>query len=119
QMKTLIISCLCLTYFVSVPAIPAELPEEPMIVRSKTVDDGLELRLANLEQTTTKVQLTSLDREREVFTEHVRKHNGYALLIKNKDLKHGRYLLTVSKGKTTRKQVILVTKAGMMASDWK
>ncbi|MEO0731543.1 MAG: hypothetical protein AAFZ52_01820 [Bacteroidota bacterium] len=118
-MKTLIISTLCLSFFVSVPAVPADLPDEPMIVRSKTVTDGLELRLANLEQANTKVQLTSLDRDREIFTQYVRKHNGYALLIKNEDLKQGRYLLTVTKGKAKRQQVILVTKAGMMCSDWK
>ncbi|MEM9527091.1 MAG: hypothetical protein AAGA31_10800, partial [Bacteroidota bacterium] len=74
---------------------------------------------ANLEKEKTMVQLINLDSDREVFTDQIRKHNGYRYKLQLDQLSHGRYLLKVKKGKTLRQQVLLVTGNGILCSDWK
>lgn len=119
-MKSLILSCLCLSFFVSTPAFAADSgPDEPLIVRSRPVFDGLEITVANLEKETTRVELVNLDDDREIFTDNIRNHNGYRYKLNTDQLKHGRYLLKVKKGETLRQQVLLVTGNGVLCSDWR
>lgn len=120
QMKSLILSCLCLSFFISTPTFAATTdPGEPLIVRSHAVFDGLEVTVANLEKATTTVRLINLDKDREVFSDQIRNHNGYRYKLQLDQLKHGRYLLKVKKGKTLRQQVLLVTGNGVLCSDWR
>jgi len=119
-MKKLIFSVLALFLLASAPAFANSTnPHEPLIVRSQIAEGGLEIILANLEQETTTISLTSLDRKKKVFTDLIRKHNGYSYKLDLEKLKMGRYLLAVKKGDVTRQQVILISKDGMMCSDWK
>ena len=119
-MKKLIFSTLALVLFAASPtfANPAN-PNEPLIVRSQVAEGGLEIVLANLEQQNTILSLTSLDRKKKVFTDLIRKHNGYSYKLALDKLKNGRYLLAVKKGDVIRQQVILISDNGMMCSDWK
>ncbi|TXF88364.1 hypothetical protein FUA23_15400 [Neolewinella aurantiaca] len=93
--------------------------DEPLIVRSKLVEGGMELLIANLEQSKTTISITSLQTNREVFTDQVRNHNGYSYNLNMDELKPGRYVLSVTKGKEVRKQVLLVKKSGITCSAWK
>ncbi|MFT5998381.1 MAG: hypothetical protein ACI81P_000834 [Neolewinella sp.] len=92
---------------------------EPLIVRSHLAEGGLEVIIANLQQETATITLTSLTTDRELFNDRIRKHNGYSYSLNLDELHHGRYILAVKKGKTTRKQVILVNSKGAMCSEWK
>lgn len=119
-MKKLIFSVLALVLFAASPTYANSTnPHEPLIVRSQMAEGGLEIVLANLEQETTTLSLTSLDRKKKVFTDLIRKHNGYSYKLALDKLKKGRYLLAVKKGDVVRQQVILISDDGMMCSDWK
>lgn len=120
-MKTLFLSAILLSSFVSVPletGNPSN-PEEPLIVRSQAGITGLEVILANLEQEATKISLTDLDKDEVYFSEVIRKHNGYSMNLQLDKLPEGRYLLSVKKGEALRRQVLLKTEAGLMCSAWK
>lgn len=119
-MKNLIFSLLALFILSAAPASAhTTTNDEPLIVRSKVMEGGLEVLIANLEQTKTTLTLTNLDTDREIFTDRIRKHNGYSYNINMDKLKPGRYLLSVTKGEEIRQQVILLTRNGMMCSAWK
>ncbi len=121
-MKNLIFSLLALFTFSTAPAAAhttSPSPGEPLIVRSKVMEGGLEVLMANLEKVKTVLTLTNLDTKREMFSDRIRKHNGYSYNLNMDKLKPGRYLLSVTKGKQVRKQVLLVTKKGVMCSAWK
>lgn len=83
------------------------------------MEGGLEVLIANLEQTKTTLTLTNLDTKREMFSDRIRKHNGYSYNLNMDKLKPGRYLLSVTKDKEVRKQVLLISKEGIMCSAWK
>ncbi len=83
------------------------------------MEGGLEVLMANLQQTKTVITLTNLNTKRELFSDRIRKHNGYSYNLNLDKLKRGRYLLSVTKGKEVRKQVLLVSKKGVMCSAWK
>lgn len=119
-MKNLFFSILALLVLSTAPAsahTPSE--NEPLIVRSKLMEGGLEVLIANLEQSKTVLTLTNLDTKREMFSDRIRKHNGYSYNLNMDKLKPGRYILSVTKGKEIRQQVLLVTKKGVMCSAWK
>ena len=120
-MKSLIYLAVLLSSFVSVPAGAAALPNsvEPLIVRSAMAETGLELVLANLQLEKTTITLTDLDAEETYLTETVRKHNGYSFSINLEELPEGRYCLSVKKGDTLRRQILLKTETGVMCSAWK
>lgn len=120
-MKTLILTAVLLSSFVSVPLETGNHsnPDEPLIVRSQTSVTGLEVILANLEQEATKIFLTNMDKKEVYFSETIRKHNGYSMNLKLEKLPEGRYLLSVKKGEVLRRQVLLKTEAGLMCSAWK
>ncbi len=92
---------------------------EPLIVRSHLAEGGLEVIIANLEQETAHVTLTSLQTDRKLFSDRIRKHNGFSYNLNLDELHHGRYILAVKKGDITRRQVILVNSKGVMCSEWK
>jgi hypothetical protein len=92
---------------------------EPFIVRSHVAEGGLEVLIANLQRETATITLTSLTTKRELFKDHIRKHNGYSYNLNLDELHHGRYILAVKKGDTVRKQVILVNSKGALCSQWK
>jgi hypothetical protein len=119
-MKNLLFSILALFILSPAPAA-AHTPNsnEPLIVRSKVMEGGLEVLMANLQQTKTVITLTNLNTKRELFSDRIRKHNGYSYNLNLDKLKRGRYLLSVTKGKEVRKQVLLVSKKGVMCSAWK
>lgn len=120
-MKSLIYLAIVISSFVSQPVGAAALPnpDEPLIVKSQLGVMGLELTVANLEQTTTTVTLTCLDNGDKHFTDIIRKHNGYSYNLHLDELPEGRYCLAVKKGKTLRQQILLKTADGVMCSDWK
>jgi len=119
-MKSLFFPLLALFILSSAPAAAHDtLDTEPLIVRSKLMEGGLEVLIANLEQSKTVLTLTNLDTKQEMFSDLIRKHNGYSYNLNMDKLKKGRYLLKVTKGKEVRQQVLLVTKTGVMCSAWK
>lgn len=119
-MKNLIFSLLALFVLTPAPAAALDsLETEPLIVRSQVMVGGLEVLLANLEQSKTVLTLINLDTKREMFSDRVRKHNGYSYMLNLDKLKKGRYLLSVTKGKEVRQQVLLVTKDEILCSAWK
>lgn len=119
-MKNLIFPLLALFVLSAAPAAAHTAPNgEPLIVRSKLMEGGLEVLIANLEQTKTTLTLTNLDTKREMFSDRIRKHNGYSYNLNMDKLKPGRYLLSVTKDKEVRKQVLLISKEGIMCSAWK
>ena len=108
--------------FVLASAAPTFSPAtgaEPMITRSNVAEHRLEVTLANLEQQLTVVRLTDLDQNTEFFSNRIKNHNGYGICLSLTDIPEGRYVLSVEKGDTVRKQVILKTETGVMCSDWK
>lgn len=103
-----------------VPAFAMTAPDaDPLITRSSIDGHSLQLALANLEGISTEVTITALDNGDRHFRELVKKHNGYRSGFDLADLDAGRYVITVTKGETVRRQVILITENGMMCSDWK
>lgn len=120
QMKNLILTTLAFLFLMAAPTMAAETTVgEPLIVRSHIAEGGLEVIIANLEKETALVTLTSLQTDRELFSDRIRNHNGYSYNINLDDLHHGRYILSVKKGDVTRKQVILVNSKGVLCSQWK
>lgn len=122
-MKNLFFSLFAFLFLATATAMAAPPVEntakEPLIVRSHMAEGGLEVMIANLEQETATITLTSLTTNRELFKDHIRKHNGFSYNLNLDELHHGRYILAVKKGETTRKQVILVNSKGAMCSGWK
>jgi hypothetical protein len=119
-MKNVLISFLALCCLFSAPAAAHEYADdEPLIVRSQLIEGGLKVLVANLEQETATITLTSIDRRERVFNDRISKHNGYSYSLNLDQLRHGRYILAVKKGDTLRQQVILVGETGVMCSDWK
>ncbi|WP_116125413.1 hypothetical protein [Lewinella sp. IMCC34183] len=105
-------------------SVPAPMPAlatavNPLITRSSLGDNALMLTLANLEQTRTKVKLSSLSTGAVYFRDIVNKHNGYCINLILDDLPEGRFVLSVEKEDVLRRQVILKTANGVMCSDWK
>lgn len=122
-MKNLLFSTFAFLILATAPALAAPVVVntvgEPLIVRSQMAEGGLEVLIANLEQETATITLTSLTTNRELFKDRIRKHNGFSYNLNLDELHHGRYVLAVKKGETTRQQVILVNSKGAMCSDWK
>lgn len=116
-MKSLLFSLLVCT---CVPALAMSAPDtDPLITRSSIDGYSLQLGLANLEGVRTEVTLTGLDNGDIFYRQLVKKHNGFRSGLDLSDLTAGRYLITVTKGETVRRQVILKTEAGVMCSQWK
>ncbi|MGB3799700.1 MAG: hypothetical protein WA952_07775 [Lewinella sp.] len=103
----------------SVPAVATAATVEPLITRTFIEEDRLEITLANLEQERTTVRLTDLNNHTEYFSERIKNHNGYGVCLSLDQLPEGRYVLSVQKGDTVRRQVVLKTATGTMCSDWK
>lgn len=122
-MKKLIFACFAFCLFATSPAFASGGNDgdytNPLIVRSEVSGNDLEVIVANLNQASTFFSLTDLDRDREIYRDKIRKRNGYSYKLGMEKLKIGRYLLSVKKGDVIRQQVILITKDGMMCSDWK
>ena len=120
-MKNLVFTLVALFSLCSAPAFAHETDtgKEPLIVRSQMMPGGLEVLIANLEQEKTTITFTNLDTGLDIFTDRIRKHNGYSYNLNFDKLTFGRYLLTVKKGKAVRQQVILKAETGIMCSDWK
>ena len=121
-MKTYLFSLCLLFCLVSTNAFAntsVEDPQEPLIVRSYLVTDGLEITLANLQKTRTTVKLENLDLDKLVYSDIVRNHNGYSYNLNLNNLPNGRYLLSVTKNNAVRQQVLVIADHGVMCSDWK
>lgn len=93
--------------------------KDPMIVRTTTAEDGVQVLLANLEKVTTTVELKSLDTKEVVLDEQVRNRNGFSYDLHLDKLAYGRYILSVTKGETVKTQVILVNENGIYLSQVK
>lgn len=123
-MKTLFYSLFALVLACG-PALVSATPlstvdPEPLIVRSQPVYGGMAITLANLEQVRTTVTLHALDdSNRKLYTDVITNHNGYSLNLNLDKLDEGRYVLSVKKGDTLRKQVILKDANGIRCSAWK
>lgn len=93
---------------------------EKVLVRTEVVDDyALKLRLANLQQEVTKVEIKHLTRGTSYFTDYIRNHNGYATLIDLEKLPQGKYVLEITQRDESRTVVIRVNKYGLFISDVK
>jgi len=121
-MQTLVCTLLALFSFCTAPAFAHSADTsatEPLIVRSQMMPGGLEVLIANLEQENASITLVDLEDGQEIFTDRIRKHNGYSYNLNFDKLAFGRYQLEVKKGKTVRKQVILKAETGVVCSNWK
>ncbi len=101
-----------------VPAF-ASAPVESLITRSHVTATHLSLTLANLEQDRTLVQFYDLDTEVTLYRQVVKDHNGFSVNLSLEELPTGRYVISVQKGDTLRRQVIRKTETGIQCSDWK
>ncbi len=118
-MNTLLFSFLLCT---SGPAAtpPADLAAvEPLITRSFVAAGRIDLTIANLEKEVTVVKLTSLSTDETLFRQRITNHNGYSVSLCLKEVPEGRYVISVEKGDTLRRQVVLKTETGVLCSDWK
>ena len=108
--------CIC-GLGLSAATLPAG--EDGPTVRSTTDGHQLTLRLYNLEQKTAEVEITPLTNGTDVlYAEQVKAHNGFAQQINLSELPNGRYLLTVKHEEQTYRQVVRVTPAGVIVSQW-
>lgn len=121
-MKTFLFSlCLlfCLSSVNAYGHTATDDPNEPLIVRSQLATGGLEIILANLQKARTTLKLADLDRDRLVYEDVVRNHNGYSYNLNLDKLPKGRYLLSVTKGNAVRQQVLVIADHGVMCSEWR
>ena len=118
----------CLAPSVYLPAEPAVTEpiekiglsaDDPLLVRTIVAETGQADFQANLERVPTSVALTDLKTGREHFTDKVRKRNGYSYHFGLDKLADGRYCLSVTKAKITKKQVLLIRDGVVVCSDWK
>lgn len=116
------LTALCLTLsLLAVPAHagPADVIEK-VLISTEVVDDyALELRLANLQQEVTKVEIKHLTRNISYFSDYIRNHNGYATLIDLQELPKGKYVLEITQGDERRTVVLRMGKHGLFVSDVK
>lgn len=77
----------------------------------------LDIALTNLQYQRTTIALKSLDGTITYYQDVVNKHNGYRRCLNLNQLEDGKYMLLVEKGKESRRQVIVLSKAnGMLLS---
>jgi len=87
--------CLTVSVFASNPIVP----DAKLLFSTKKVDDNtLFVRLANLQQERTTVQLVDMN-DREYFSEVITKHNGFVKQLNLQKLSDGLYKLVVKQGK--------------------
>ena len=87
--------CLTVSVFASNPIVP----DAEILFKTKKLDDNtLAVRLANLQQERTTVQLVDMT-GREYFSEVVTKHNGFVKQLNLENLSDGLYKLVVRQGK--------------------
>ena len=99
------------------PSAVLSVAADPLLVNTYPDQHRLTLHLANLQQQRTLITLEEMDGE-EVCRRSVRDHNGFAVTFDVAALDNGRYVLTVKKGDTVRKQVIRKDDSGVRCSDW-
>lgn len=115
--KSIILSICCTCFAATLFAAPQA--NDPLIVRTTSNTESVQLLLANLEGVTTNIELTSLDTKAVLLDEQIRKHNGFSYDLQLDELAQGRYLLKVTKGDEVRQQVILISEAGIFLSQIK
>lgn len=94
----------------------AHAPVEPILVKTKAIDDEkVHVRLANLQQEMTTVTLETLKGD-VLYSQNVRKHNGYTISLDLAELPDGRYLLRVSQADTELQQVVVKNENGIALS---
>ncbi|MEM8584113.1 MAG: hypothetical protein AAGF87_07590 [Bacteroidota bacterium] len=91
--------------------------EDPMQVTTEVDGMDLNLRLINLEQEDTFVNLSTIDGNEVFFTERITKHNGYAMALQLHELPDGKYLLTIKKGDTVKNQVVVIEYGDILLSN--
>jgi len=108
------------------PALPALAGDPPageiehVIVRTEVVDDyALQLRLANLQKETTKVEIKHLTRGTSYFSNYIRNHNGYATRMDLQKLPKGKYVLEISQQDDRRAIVMRISEYGLFLSEAK
>ena len=90
-----VLVCLTVTVFASNPVVP----DAKILFRTNQLDDHtLTVRLANLQQERTTVQLLDMA-GREYFSEVITKHNGFVRQLNLEKLSDGLYKLVVKQGK--------------------
>lgn len=90
-----VLVCLTVTVFASNPVVP----DAKILFKTRKLDDNtLAVRLANLQQERTTVQLVDMA-GREYFSEVITKHNGFVKQLNLKKLSNGLYKLVVKQGK--------------------
>ena len=90
---------------------------DPLLVRTSTEAKTLRVVLANLEQETTRTTFASLKSGQLLWQSVTRKHNGDNKLLNLETLPQGRYVLTVTKGKSQTRQVVVITADGIKLSE--
>lgn len=92
---------------------------DPLMVKSSAEGSELSVQLANLEGIRTDVELISLDSKKTVWGQSIVAHNGFSYNLDLAKLDYGRYHLKVTKGETTKNQVIVVGEFGVLLSEMK
>jgi hypothetical protein len=83
------------------------LPEEPRIVTEALDYKVIKVRLVNLQQEMTIVQIQDMS-GREYYKRVIKDHNGFARRLDLKDLENGRYMLKIKQDDQEWVQVVLV-----------
>lgn len=87
-----------------------------VIVKAETEGKTLTLQLANLQQLSTKVTITSLDGDTSYHANWIEDHNGYTQSIDLENLPEGRYKLTVKNDGESYVKVVKVESDRLLLS---
>ena len=91
---------------------------DPLLTNSRTERHHLTVRLANLQAQRATIVLETMDGSQLISQRSVRGRNGYAITFDMEALDNGRYVVSVKKGDTVRRQVVRKDAAGVRCSDW-
>jgi len=106
-MKRFLLLALLIVYFLptqaSVP-LTADLIAKTQLVKK----DVINISLANLQQKSTHIELANMDSDVIYHSKYLKKRNGFSQNLNLKELKDGRYLLSIRNDGKVFKQVIVI-----------
>ncbi len=104
------VMALLVSLAIALPVTANDLPQDDkMKLRVEAVtENALKIKLVNLQQQTTRIELKELNGFGTYFRDVIVKHNGYLKQLDLSELGIGKYELTVKQGDRVMRQVILI-----------